>query len=294
MRSDKTLRSRWPEHLIDQIVRSNFVLVVGAGVSRSCVNDRGESPPSWDELITELAQDLLTPAPRKTVRQLLEGAKYLEAAELIRATARKAGKEEDYFAAIVRSTGGGGNSADTHFQPSALHDHLMRLGPDVIVTTNYDKLLEKATRNGFNVHLHDSKNLDRDIRSGTPSLIKVHGSVDKSSEVVLTRSDYARLRRDGANVLEVLQALFLTRTALFVGYSMGDPDIQLLLENVLGARGAVPAHYLLGPSDTPDYALDVYEYCYGTALIKFQSGDYEEMRRMVELLGAEIESRRVP
>ena len=83
-------------------------------------------------------------------------------------------------------------------------------------------------------------------------LVKIHGSVDDATNLVMTRSDYARLRRLGAHVLEVLQALFLTKTALFVGYGFGDPDVQLLLENVMGARGEVAAHYLLTSNDKDD------------------------------------------
>ena len=168
----------------------------------------------------------------------------------------------------------------------------MTLEPEIIVTTNYDKLLEAATKNGYNVHAYTSTSFGRDVRSGNPSIVKVHGSIDDGPKIILTRSDYARLRREGAEVLEVLQALFLTRTALFVGYSMGDPDMQLLLENVLGARGQVSADYLLGSKALPEYQRDVFDFCYGTTLVSFADGDYAEMARMVELLGIEAQTQR--
>ncbi len=81
--------------------------------------------------------------------------------------------------------------------------------------------------------------------------MKLHGTVDDESQIVLTRSDFSRVRRDGAHVLEVLQSLFLTRTAIFVGYGFADPDIQLIFENILGARGGPAAHYWLTGDKMP-------------------------------------------
>lgn len=291
MTADATLLRRWPAHLVKQIVAGNFVLVVGAGVSSASRNDAGESPPNWTTLITRLANELLTAKPKTVVRDLVAKGRLLEAAELIRARAKAAGKEEDFLHLIAQLTSGGTAERDK-FKPGPLHDSLMTLEPEIIVTTNYDKLLERATNNGYNVHAYTSTSLGRDVRSGNPSIVKVHGSIDDGSKIILTRSDYARLRREGAEVLEVLQALFLTRTALFLGYSMGDPDIQLLLENVLGARGQVAAHYLLSSKALPEFQRDVFEYCYGTTLVPFADGDYAEMAHMVALLGTEVQSQR--
>jgi hypothetical protein len=291
MTAEVTLLKRWPAHLLKQIVSGNFVLVVGAGVSGASTNDAGESPPNWTTLIGRLASELLTAGPKRAVRDLIAKGRLLEAAELIRARSRAAGKEEDFLHLIARLTSGGTPEPDK-FKPGPLHDSLMTLEPEIIVTTNYDKLLERATNNGYNVHAYTSNSLGRDVRSGNPSIVKVHGSIDDGSKIILTRSDYARLRRDGAEVLEVLQALFLTRTALFVGYSMGDPDIQLLLENVLGARGQVAAHYLLGSKALPEFQRDVFEYCYGTTVVPYADGDYAEMAKMVAILGVEVQSQR--
>ncbi|MCE5359427.1 MAG: SIR2 family protein [Acidithiobacillus sp.] len=215
----------------------------------------------------------------------------MEAAELTRASARTSGKEADFFHTI-ESRIGGGTDPQTRYQTNAVHTSLMVLDPDIIVTTNYDKLLEQATDNGYRVHPYESETLARDIRAGNPCIIKLHGSLDNSSRIILTRSDYSRLRVEGAHVLEVLQALFLTRTAFFVGYSMGDPDVQLLLENVFGARGQVAAHFLLGEKGMPEYQREVFEYCYGTSLISFAKGDFAEMARMLELLGQAVAQER--
>lgn len=267
------------------------MLVVGAGISRGCANSSGEFPPSWKELINELAAKFTSGIHKTAVRELVTQGRYLEAAELIRVRARSQAKEDDFLQRIAEVTDGG-RKVENQYQPSHLHETLLGLDPYVLITTNYDRILERATRNGYNVHSYGSTTLGRDIRLGVPVLVKVHGSVDSTSEIVLTRSDYTRLRREGAQALEVLQALFLTKTALFVGYSFSDPDIQLLLENILGARGDIAAHYLLTSKAVPAYQKELYQYCYGTSIVAYSDGDYAEMGRMLELLLAQVEANR--
>lgn len=282
---ESTLLTRWPEHLVERVTSRNFVLVLGAGTSRSCTNASGRTPPSWADLLLSLADSFTKTKARAAAKDLVERMNYLEAAELIRVCARTEGKEQDFLGKIAEMADGG---RESQYRPVELHDALMRLEPDIIVTTNYDRVIERATNNGYNLHRFDSTTLASDVRSGNPVLLKIHGSVDSATELVLTRSDYARLRRDGAHALEVLQALFLTKTALFAGYSLNDPDIQLLLENALGARGNTPAHYLLTGGPIPSHVQQMYSYCYGTTTVHYKSGDYAEMKRMIEVLGDEV------
>jgi len=291
MRQDRTLAAAWPEHLIERIAANDFVLLVGAGVSRACSNSRGEQPPSWDKLLEKLILKFTSGAARKAAQAALEARDFLGAAELVRSKVRAAGLDHDYMKLIAAETDGG-PKADSQFQPVALHETLLRLDPGIIVTTNYDRIFERASNHGYSVHSFDSKDLGFDLRQGTPVLVKIHGGVDHSPQLILTRSDYSRLRREGARALEALQALLLTRMVLFVGYSFSDPDIHLLLENVLGATGDPPSHYILTGSGTPTHVREVYRYSYGTSLIEFKAGDYAEMHRMLELLADEVELRR--
>lgn len=291
MVSDRVLRLRWPETLISQIAAHNFLLVVGAGASRNCVDSRGAKPLGWLELLKQLNAKFGTGQMKAEVTKLLQHRQYLEAAEALKTHARSKSKEQDFLEMLVTLTDGGAH-ADRQFQPGKLHDTLLRLDPFVIVTTNYDRILERATNNGFNVHHSEFDNLAQDVRTATPLILKIHGTVDRKNGMVLTRSDYTRLRREGATALEVLQALLLTRTALFVGYSFSDLDIQLLLENALGARGGAAAHYLLTSTSTPAHLREVLKFSYGTTLVTHKADDYAEMARMLELLAESVETLR--
>lgn len=291
MTRDATLLKRWPEHLVDQVAARNYVLVVGAGASKGCTNSAGSSPPSWEELLTKLIASHTSGMSRTAAKSAVARGDYLEAAELLRVKARTSGKEQDFLNLIAEQTDGG-QKTEQQFQPSTLHETLLRLDPHVLVTTNYDKVLERATSNGYKLHMYNSSNLGSELRAGSPVLVKIHGTVDHAQELILTRSDYTRLRKDGAHALEVVQALLLTRPALFVGYSFSDPDVHLILENILGATGSVPSHYLLTGDSIPEHVREIYRYCYGTSVIRFKSGDFGEMHRMVELLAEAVELRR--
>jgi len=75
--------------------------------------------------------------------------------------------------------------------------------------------------------------------------VKAHGCVSDPSKIVLSRSSYFSARRDFPGFYELLDALFLTNTLLFVGYSLSDPDIQLVLENANISAPSAHPHYAL-------------------------------------------------
>ena len=66
--------------------------------------------------------------------------------------------------------------------------------------------------------------------------------------MVLTRSQYFHARAKHPGFFALLDSLFLVNTLLFVGYSLSDPDIALILET---AQLSIPSrhpHYALVPS----------------------------------------------
>lgn len=261
----------WPSDVSDQALRRNLVVIVGAGVSASCERE-GLRPPSWSKLLSDLQNQLgLTDNPE--IARLLESNRMLDAAALIKHEASRTSRLQDFFRFLRTSVDG---PPGHQFGGSAWHDAIVRLEPDLIVTTNYDKILERATSDGFSTHSFDSERIAGEIRRRVPTLMKIHGTIDKIEEVILTRADYTRLRLHGVHALSVLQALLLTRTALLVGYSLGDPDIQLLFENVLGGGTEAPAHYMLTEDSLPEYERDVLRYSYGITPLTYAAGNHDD------------------
>jgi hypothetical protein len=282
------LADRWPEHLVKCVAEQNFVCIVGSGLSASCSNNLGATPPAWLALVTGLATAVLTVQRQRTaVERLLGNGDFLGAAELLRYYAERAGRLVDLYGQLAESVDG----PDHHrFEPGPWHDELLRLDPRILVTTNYDQILERRFKSGYRVHEPGSSKVDVDLRSGAPVLLKIHGSVSKVEDMILCQTDFARLRRNAGHMFDVLQALLMTRTGLFLGYSMQDPDIQLVMENVMGARGLAPAHYMLTPRTSAPQRKRVFEYAYGVTLVEYRSGDHAdglatlaELSRLVEM-----------
>lgn len=260
----------WPSDVVDQAVRRNLVIVVGAGVSASCERN-GVNPPDWRDLLGGL-QSHLGLAGSDEIDSLLSAHRMLDAAALIKHEALKSSKLQSFYNYLREAVDG---KVGNQFLGSSWHEAIVRLEPDLIVTTNYDKILERATSDGYSTHAFDSDRVAGDIRRRVPTLLKIHGTVDKIEDVVLTRSDYTRLRLRGVHALSVLQAALLARTALLLGYSVGDPDIQLLFENVLGGGSEAPAHYMLAEDSLPEYERHVLSYSYGITPLTYAEGNHD-------------------
>lgn len=278
----------WPEDVVEQALQRNLVVVVGSGVSASCELS-GVRPPSWEGLLKDLISKLATSARKAELEQLLAEGRLLDAAELTKQEAKRAAREQDFFNHIRSAVDG---KPANNYQGSEWHEVIVKLEPDLIVTTNYDKIIERATGGGYSTHDYKSERVAGDVRRRVPTLLKIHGSVDAIEDIVFARTDYTRLRLHGVHALAVLQALFMTRTALLLGYSLRDPDMQLLFENVFGGRNESPAHYMLTSNSLPDYERDVLRYSYGVNAVTYTAGNYSEALSMVQELADIVQSSR--
>lgn len=278
------MTSRWAEHLAQRIAEKDFILFLGAGVSRNSVNESGNSPSTWDQLLKAL-QDKCGDFAQKEAAKALSIGDYLAAAQIIEFDLVRSGLVQDFRSTIKELTDGPKND---FFQGSDVHAALLDLQPLIVVTTNYDKIFERASLDAFHVHKYDSTSIGSDVRRGEAILLKIHGSVDNIDQIVLTRTDYTRLRRDGAHALDVLKALLFTRTALFVGYGLNDPDIELILENTMGIYQDEPSHYLLCESGAPEHRRHTLAKCYGTQVVEYTSGEFLpsiiELKQQVDAL----------
>jgi hypothetical protein len=64
-------------------------------------------------------------------------------------------------------------------------------------------------------------------------LVKLHGSIDQPETIVFTRSDYARAREDRKEMLSFLRGEMAETAFLFVGFSLSDPNFNLLHDDIL-------------------------------------------------------------
>lgn len=134
---------------------------------------------------------------------------------------------------------------------------LARLPVRHIWTTNYDRLVERAYEQickPLDVVSSD-KDLVLRATAGATRLYKMHGSVDRLDDIVISTEDYELYRSKRGAFLPLLQAHLSSMSVLFVGMSLTDPNIRHVLSLIKESfRDAPPEHFaIVRPPKREDY-----------------------------------------
>src|SRR3954466_14850383 len=229
------------EVLAAAIKRRCAILFVGAGVSMAV------GLPSWQSLIDHLLDDL------GLERDVIEGMHggYQMLAEYYRLRRGGIGPLRSWLDRNWRVD-------PDRIAASRLHKLIVELDFPTIYTTNYDRNLETA----FEVlekpyaKISNAKDI-ASARSGVTHIIKFHGDFDDDASLVLTETDFLnRLAFDSPLDIR-FRADALGSTLLFIGYSMSDPNIRLLLHRIWqtwersGHQDHRPRSFVFMPSSNP-------------------------------------------
>jgi hypothetical protein len=270
----------WPTVLLEALASSDCVLFLGAGFTKNATSAGGSAPVTWTELLTHLLDEI---SPRKasgrrtatatSIAGQIKNGDLLWAAQALESEFAEAGRLADFKSIIARTVDG---PTSAHFQPGEPHQALLSLDARTLITTNYDKVLERLFGDGYTYLTYKSDNIAESIRTGRPVVLKLHGTTDDPQGLVLTRLNFSELRQVGSQALTVVEALALTRTVLFLGYGLDDPDLQLILENQMRASGSTPGHYLLAHArSVTDTRRSVMAKAFGVEVVRY-SGEYGE------------------
>lgn len=233
----------WPEDLINDIASRRSVLFLGAGVSRNAQNALGVHPREWTDYLKYLAS-LATDPQQAEILQCITDADLLTACEL----ARKYLSPSVFKTAMLREYSGNA------YRPAKIHDDLSLVDSRLVMTTNFDKLYENRANQLQDNTVIVKNYYDRDVadvfRRRDRVVLKVHGTIDAPDQTIFSRSQYALARRDHAHFYQLLRGLFVTHTFVFLGASMRDPDMQMLLEDhAYRFEGSRP-HYMVMPENS--------------------------------------------
>ncbi|GAB4160011.1 MAG: hypothetical protein Tsb0033_15330 [Winogradskyella sp.] len=141
-----------------------------------------------------------------------------------------------------------------------LHETLVRLNPQHIVTTNYDSFFEDVLRDEGLAYSVVSKDEDLPYAKHKKLLIKYHGDFE-SHNIVLKESDYLEYSQNNTLKEVFVKSLFSNKTILFVGYSVSDPNLKLLireLQNIL-KKHYQRAYLLTAKKDVSDSEVRYFE-----------------------------------
>jgi hypothetical protein len=199
--------------LASQIRERRLILFVGSGISAHL------GLPTWDEFIARLGEELG-----------FEPDEFLGLSHDFRSLAEYYRLKKGSIHALCRKMGREWRVDDAALDRSAVHRLLVGFDFPLIYTTNYDHLLERAyERRGLRFNKVVNA---RDIASSDPSLptiVKFHGDLDDPSSVVLAETDYFRRLAFDEPLDIKLAADAFARGVLFLGYSVSDINLRLLL-----------------------------------------------------------------
>jgi hypothetical protein len=128
-----------PERLKDAVRTGALVPFVGAGLSKQAVTADKKAFPTWRELLDELRMNALkhkyiSSSEGKQLGRLLAEGRFLMAAQALRAE-----MPQDALEQIIVD-----RFSPPDAKPGEVHRWLFKLQSDIVITTNYDKLLEDA------------------------------------------------------------------------------------------------------------------------------------------------------
>lgn len=114
---------------------------------------------------------------------------------------------------------------DDKLYPTEIHNAILRFDTDTILTTNYDHILEQAAENSGKFLQVISQDIDLPYRKAGKELIKIHGDFEHNN-FVLKEDDYLHYHSNFKLIENYVKSLIGTKTVLFIGYSLSDPDVK--------------------------------------------------------------------
>jgi hypothetical protein len=206
-----------PTPLLEDLIDNLCVPFIGAGFSRNATLPTGASMPLW----YGLGQALAAQIPDFTFTDALDAISAFD-----HAYSR---------AKLVEALGRLLHIATA--QPGAPHKAFCALPFETVVTTNFAFLVERGYESvgKFCRPITDEDQLSTHTGKATVDLLKFHGDLNHPRRMVVTEDDYAGFISRNPLIATFLANLLIGKTALFVGYSLDDPDFRLIWQ-VVGDR----------------------------------------------------------
>lgn len=274
--------------LLDDLARRRAVLFIGSGVTSSAATSSGLKIKGWGEFLDNACEHT-DPDLAGQVRALLASKDYLTASELLKGSLREAWGE-----LITNEFGQSAN-------PSALHKAIISLDQRIIVTTNFDKLLETywgSTISNGALYPKVLSKIDDSVFSLLKDsegkyLLKIHGSVDDVESIVFSRSEYIKSAFNSQSYTFFIESLLLNYTFVFIGFSMEDPAISSLLEMYAHKYRRARPHYMFSGGDVPENIRNIHRDLRKLQVMSYSPDDnHSELPLLIAKLAGQVQQRR--
>lgn len=224
----------FPKPVLDDLLTGKWLPVVGAGMSLNAVAPPGKRMPLWPDLSKQLTSEL----PDFTPSSVLDG---ISAYEHEYGRTRLIERLSDIL--LIREA-----------QPGSAHKEFCTIPFDIVCTTNFDFLLERQydlTPQYVNPVV-DEEQLSISTGNAGTLLLKLHGDLRHPGRLVVTEADYDGFLANFPLLATYLANQLITKTAVFVGYSLDDPDFRQIWQVVSNRLGRTRRKaYTLGVNARP-------------------------------------------
>lgn len=273
----------WPDSLVDDIVGNRCVFFLGAGVSAGSKTAEGKPPPTWTEFLNQAVDLINDDTTKKLTQRLISDGQYLIALQSI-----KDHSIPGTYSALLNS------AFHAKYKHNRLHEIIYNLDSRIVITTNFDKIYENYCNSfegstfAYKVITYRQEDFADEIRSDTRLIVKSHGTIDAISEMIFTRAEYHQAKVKYRGFYEVLKAVFLTNTVVFIGCGFDDPDLLLLLEEVKIFGRSQKTHFaLMKKGDKNPLLIDAWKHNFNTHVFEYgpeHSNLIEDMQSLLDLV----------
>jgi len=182
-------------------------VMIGSGFSRVCSRETdAPSPPLWGDFAQKMEMALGYEQNR--------GPDALRLAQEYEAQHGRDGLDR-----LIREM-----VPDDRWEPSLLHEQLVRLPWQDILTTNWDTLLERTSPRTPD-RIYGRVQTVQDIASvRAPRIIKLHGSLPSHSPFIFTEDDFRTYPKKFAPFVNLAQQIMLENELCLLGFSGIDPN----------------------------------------------------------------------
>jgi len=171
--------------------------------------------------------------------------------------------------------------------PHSNHRLIVRTNFPFILTSNYDRLLEKAAddENFFELKMRSftfkqPEKVAMAVYGRDPAIIHIHGNKRDLAldDFVFTAEDYVRIRNMYPGFTMALQSIFMNFSVLFLGYGGSDPHLEDFIEQMCFGMNwvkseSLPSYFLVLRKDKVDQVLTKYKDRLRTRLIVLDNYD---------------------
>lgn len=232
----------FPQTFLEDIVRNRCVPFIGSGFSKNIDLPDQLTMPDWNELAQAFEKILPGKYNYNNPIDVLSAFQYeYDRTKLI--------EKLSEFLFVDES------------EPGETHQAFCKLQFELVVTSNFDFLLEKGydTVHKYYRPLIGEEQLSVNNKSGNVDLVKFHGDLHHSNALVVVEEDYDAYLSRFPLLATFLANILISNTAWFIGYSLEDPDFRQLWQLIGDRLGNLKRTAYTLSVDAPKYVVDRFE-----------------------------------